>query len=110
MINRISTTHIKEGQPWGKYYENQKEEQAPICGEPDFSYPKGKTVPPHSPASGMQTDWFCALHPPCHPAPAALRSCPEWHLQDQSSAGSCLHESAAPPGRMGGGQESFELI
>lgn len=45
MINRISTTHIKEGQPGGKYYENQKEEQAPVCGEPDFSYPKGRTVP-----------------------------------------------------------------
>lgn len=29
--------------------------------------------------------------PPCHPAPAASGSCPEWHLQDQSSSRSCLH-------------------
>lgn len=79
LINRISTTHIKEGQPRGNYHENQKEKQVHVCGELDFSCPKDRTVPPNSPAQGMQADQFCAP-PGFHPAPAAW---PGWHLSEQ---------------------------
>lgn len=68
MINRISTTHIKEGQPGGKYYENQKEEQTPVCGEPDFSYPKGRTVPLiPQPQECRQTGFVLSPVPPAMP-------------------------------------------
>lgn len=106
LINRISTTHIKEGQPRGNYCENQKEKQVHVCGELDFSCPKDRTVPPNSPAQGMQEDQFCA-HPHLPPCSCSLarvafvRAAPAVPCSplNEHSAKSCRHTTpaAAPP-------------
>lgn len=102
---KVSSTGA-EPHPTRTGLENQK---APIYGEPDFSYPKGRTVIPHCPAPGMWPDWFCP-QPPMPPCSCSLWVLPRVafsgpkQLQELPAQSLQLHQAG-----LSGRQESFEL-
>lgn len=100
MINRISTAHMKEEQPEGKYYENQKE-QAQFVGSLISLIPRAALFLPFPQLQECRPTAFVLSAPPCQPAPAAFRSCPERHLQCPELPAPCWELPARVCGSMG---------